>query len=120
MSDVITEAELTIGASLHTFLVDEALPGSGVDRDVFFQGLSRLIHEFGPRNAELLSVRQEMQATIDEWHVPSEAELGQWRKGAIAAWIDAKGTFEPEIAERILKDQGMDDFIAALKNAGAL
>jgi malate synthase len=68
LSDVITEAELTIGASLHTFLVDEALPGSGVDRDVFFQGLSRLIHEFGPRNAELLSVRQEMQATIDEWH----------------------------------------------------
>ena len=41
-------------------------------------------------------------------------------QGAISAWIDAKGTFDPEIAERILKDQGMDDFIAALKEAGAL
>jgi TRAP-type C4-dicarboxylate transport system substrate-binding protein len=61
-----------------------------------------------------------IKASIKEWYTPSDAELAKWREGAISAWIDAKGTFEPEIAERILKDQGMDDFIAALKNAGAL
>ena len=57
---------------------------------------------------------------IKEWYTPTEAELSQWRNGAIAAWIDAKGTFEPAIAERILKEQGMDDFVAQLKKAGAL
>lgn len=61
-----------------------------------------------------------IKATIKEWYKPSEAELALWRQGAIAAWIDAKGTFEPDVAERILKDQGMDDFIADLKKAGAL
>ena len=61
-----------------------------------------------------------IKAAIEEWYVPTDAELAEWRQGAISAWIDAKGTFEPDIAERILKDQGMDDFIAQLKEAGAL
>lgn len=61
-----------------------------------------------------------IKASIKEWYTPNDAELAKWREGAISAWIDAKGTFEPEIAERILKDQGMEDFIAQLKEAGAL
>ena len=61
-----------------------------------------------------------IKAAIEEWYVPTEAELSEWRQGAISAWIDAKGTFEPDIAERILMDQGMDDFVAQLKEAGAL
>ena len=61
-----------------------------------------------------------IQATIKEWYTPTDEELAHWRKGAIAAWIDAKGTFDPEVAVRILKAQGMDDFIAELKKAGAL
>ncbi len=61
-----------------------------------------------------------IKAVIKEWYKPTEKELAEWRKGAIAAWIDAKGTFDPAVAERILKDQGMDSFIADLKKAGAL
>ena len=57
---------------------------------------------------------------IKEWYVPNEAEMAQWRKGAIGAWKNAKGTFDPALAERILADQGLYDFIAALKEAGAL
>jgi hypothetical protein len=33
---------------------------------------------------------------------------------------DAKGTFEPEIAKRVLLEQGMDGFVAQLEKAGAL
>ena len=39
---------------------------------------------------------------------------------AIGAWLDAKGTFEPEIAKRVLLEQGMDGFVAQLEKAGAL
>ena len=42
-------ADLDIGQPLHDFIVNEALPGTGVDPDTFWDGLSRLIHEFGPR-----------------------------------------------------------------------
>jgi TRAP-type C4-dicarboxylate transport system substrate-binding protein len=57
---------------------------------------------------------------IKEWYVPSEGEMALWRKGAIGAWKNAKGTFDPAIAERILAEQGLNDFISALKEAEAL
>ena len=62
------EHGLTIGADLHRFLVDEALPGSGTDAETFFAGLAELVEEFAPRNAELLDIRSSMQAAIDSWH----------------------------------------------------
>jgi TRAP-type C4-dicarboxylate transport system substrate-binding protein len=61
-----------------------------------------------------------IKAEIDEWYTPTPEELAQWRAGAIDAWINAKGTFEPEIAIRVLEEQGMTDFIEQLKAAGAL
>lgn len=57
---------------------------------------------------------------ITEWYEPSEAEMALWREGAIGAWKNAKGTFDPALAERALAEQGLDEFIATLKEAGAL
>lgn len=61
-----------------------------------------------------------IKAKITEWYNPTEEELALWRVGAIDAWINAKGTFDPETAIRVLEEQGMTDFIAQLKEAGAL
>lgn len=61
-----------------------------------------------------------IQAEIDEWYVPSEEELVLWRAGAISAWLNAAGTFDPDTARRVLEEQGMDNFIAQLEDAGAL
>ncbi len=62
----------------------------------------------------------EIKKSVKEWYVPTEEEMNQWRKGAIGAWKNAKGTFDPAIAERILAEQGLHQFIADLKEAGAL
>ena len=59
---------LSWAPDLHAFIVDEALPGSGIDPDRFFAGLAELVAEFGPRNAALLERREELQAAIDGWH----------------------------------------------------
>ncbi len=61
-----------------------------------------------------------IKASAKEWYVPTEAEMTKWRAGAIGAWLDAKGTFEPEVAKRVLLEQGMDGFVAQLEKAGAL
>ena len=61
-----------------------------------------------------------IKASAKEWYVPSEAELSKWREGAIGAWLDAKGTYEPAVARRVLLEQGMDGFVAQLEAAGAL
>lgn len=61
-----------------------------------------------------------IKAEIEEWYVPTDEEMSLWRAGAIDAWLNAKGTFDPETAERVLQEQGMTSFIAELKEAGAL
>ena len=64
----------------------------------------------------IAAIKQE----IDEWYVPTDEEMFLWRAGAVGAWKDAKGTFDPQLAERALAEQGLDDFIATLKAADAL
>jgi malate synthase len=64
----VDRAGLRVGVELATVLEDEALPAAGVDPTRFWDGLSALIHDLGPRNAELLEVRATLQAAIDAWH----------------------------------------------------
>jgi malate synthase len=79
MDDRVQMGGLSVAASLHRFIVEEALPGSGVEPDAFWAGADALIHELAPRNRELLARRDELQTRIDDYHrakpgVPDAAE----------------------------------------------
>jgi malate synthase len=64
----VPTAGLTVDPQLLAFLVNDALPGTGISPAGFFDGLAGLVAEFGPRNRDLLDVRASMQASIDRWH----------------------------------------------------
>ena len=64
----IQVGELSVAESLHRFIVEEALPDSGVDAAAFWEGAAELIHDLAPRNRELLRRRDELQSRIDEFH----------------------------------------------------
>ena len=59
---------LGVAAGLHRFIVEEALPGTGVDPGTFWEGADALFHDLAPRNRELLARREELQRRIDDWH----------------------------------------------------
>ncbi|MET0999374.1 MAG: malate synthase G, partial [Marmoricola sp.] len=59
---------LRVAASLHRFVEEEGLPGSGVDPSAFWEGLDAIVHDLAPRNRELLARRDELQSRIDDWH----------------------------------------------------
>ena len=61
-----------------------------------------------------------IKSEVEEWYQPNDAEMAAWRKSAVGAWKNAKGTYQADLAERALAEQGLDDFIAVLKEAGAL
>ncbi|MGR3839688.1 MAG: malate synthase G [Cognatishimia sp.] len=65
---------LEVAAEYVDFIEKEALPGSGVSADDFWQGLSDLVHGFGPENRDLLAKREEMQGKIDAWHVTRQGQ----------------------------------------------
>ena len=50
------------------FIEREALPGTGVDPEQFWNGLAEMVDQFEPRRRELLAVRESLQSSIDQWH----------------------------------------------------
>ena len=53
---------LSVAEPLHRFVMEEALPGSGVEPVTFWSGADAIIHDLAPRNRQLLSKREELQA----------------------------------------------------------
>ena len=68
MTDMIQAGNIQVAAELYNFINDEALPGTGVDQDHFWASVDSLVNELGPRNAELLAKRDDLQAKLDAWH----------------------------------------------------
>ena len=61
----------------------------------------------------------ELKKCCDVYY-PTDEEMLEWFTGSLSTWVEAKNTYPKEIAERALKQQGMDEFIAVLKENGAL
>jgi malate synthase len=68
MRERLTVNELKIDKELHDFIVNEALPGTGVDADAFFKGFSAMVHDLAPKNRTLLARRDALQEQIDAWY----------------------------------------------------
>ncbi|MDP1027361.1 malate synthase G [Sphingomonas sp. KR1UV-12] len=68
MAEQIERAGLGVASLLATFVEEQALPGTGVSPDAFWQGAAAIFARFAPRNAALLAVRDTLQAQIDAWH----------------------------------------------------
>ncbi len=69
MGNRINRAELQVSPELVEFIEARALDGTGVSADTFWDGLSALIHDFGPENSALLQKREDIQTQIDQWHL---------------------------------------------------
>jgi malate synthase len=69
MLDWVERAELRVAPVLAEFIEARALPGTGVAPEAFWEGLSALLHDLGPRNRALLARRDQLQSQIDDWHI---------------------------------------------------
>ncbi|KPQ05828.1 MAG: malate synthase GlcB [Rhodobacteraceae bacterium HLUCCA12] len=69
MAKRINRQGLQVDARMVGFIEDRALPGTGVEADRFWAGLSALVHDLGPKNRALLDRRETIQKAIDDWHI---------------------------------------------------
>ena len=77
MSDRVTVHGLQVSPVLYDFINTEALPGTGVDQDAFWSGAAAVVGEYAPRNRELLAIRDDLQAKVDQWHRDNPATDGK-------------------------------------------
>ncbi len=89
MPNYLEKSGLQVDAQLVNFVETEALPGTGIEPEGFWGGLAALVADLMPLNRELLSIRELMQANIDDWH---------HRHGAVAK--------DPASYERLLREIG--------------
>ena len=64
MTGRIDKNGLQVDPELFEFIEGSALPGTDVEADVFWAGLSDLVHDLGPKNRALLERRAELLSLI--------------------------------------------------------
>ena len=69
MRATVNVEQLKVDKGLYDFVNNEAIPGSEVRAEDFWKGFAALVGSLSPRNASLLSRRDELQAKIDAWHL---------------------------------------------------
>ncbi len=68
MTDRTTVHGLQVAHSLHRFIEDRVLPGTGIDSAAFWSGFDALVGDLAPRNIALLAERDRLQTELDTWH----------------------------------------------------
>jgi malate synthase len=112
MTKYIERDQLKIAPQLVEFIETEALPDTGVASDVFWAGLSKLVHELAPKNRSLLQKREDIQSQIDAWHV---ARRGQPHDAAAyEAFLREIGYLVPEGPDFEVDTANVDPEIAKI------
>jgi malate synthase len=91
--DYVDACGLRVERVLYDFVNEEALPGTGVSPDQFWEGLGDIVATLGPRNRELLAVRDRVQRSIDDWHRERQGTLHD--PAAYRTFLETIGYIKP-------------------------
>ncbi|MCB1646383.1 MAG: malate synthase G [Pseudomonadales bacterium] len=112
MSSRVTVGNLEIAEVLYKLVEDQVCPGTGVAVQDFWAGLESILADLAPRNRELLAIRDDFQAQIDEWH---RSHAGKPHDAAAyREFLTAIGYLLPEPGEFEILTENVDDEIALL------
>jgi malate synthase len=110
MTEHVQVGGLQVAKVLFDFVNNEAIPGTGLTAEKFWEGADKVIHDLAPKNKALLAKRDDFQARIDAWH---QERNGQAHDAvAYKAFLQEIGYLLPEAADFQATTQNVDDEIA--------
>lgn len=108
MSATVQQAGLTIDQQFYDFVNQQALPGTGLQAEAFWQGFADLVNELTPINKSLLTKRDTLQLQIDAFH----KQQGQWDAEAYKSFLSEIGYLVPEPEEATITTEHVEPEIA--------
>src|SRR3569623_1407399 len=103
---------LQVARVLHDFVMQAALPGTGVVPEKFWQGFAELAVKLMPENRALLAERDRLQTAIDGWHkAHPERPIDQ---AAYTAFLNEIGYLVPEGDDFVIGTENVDPEIATI------
>jgi len=108
MDQYVDRNGLSIDVALAAFIEEEVLPESGLETEAAWAGLAALVQAFGPKVAEVVATRAEMQQKIDAWHA---ANPGLPDMAAYTAFLEEIDYLLPEATPEQIETTGVDSEI---------
>ncbi|MBV1882878.1 MAG: malate synthase G [Pseudomonadales bacterium] len=110
MTDRIKKGGLDIASCLHDLVEKDIAPGTSVKSDDFWSGLESILTDLAPKNKALLQKRDELQATIDAWHLANKPfDFTAYKK-----FLFEIGYLLPEGDDFSITTENVDDEIATI------
>ena len=112
MSERVDAGGLQVSKDLYDFINTQALPGTGVDQTHFWDSFGAIVRDLGPRNKELLAIREDIQTKIDDWHKDrrgQELNLGDYK-----SFLTEIGYLVPEGPDFKVETANIDDEIGRM------
>jgi len=108
----INTENLSISENFYDFINNEALPGTGVSKDNFWKGLSKISHELTPKNKKLINIRKKLQMDLDRWHLENyekEFDLKEYK-----SYLEKIGYLKKEGPDFKIKTKNLDQEISII------
>ncbi|MET7247834.1 malate synthase G [Methylobacterium sp. EM32] len=107
-----TVGGVSVASVLHDFVVEEALPGTGISPETFWNGLAAILRDLSARNRALLETRDAIQEKIDAWH---RERVGKpVDEAAYKAFLTEIGYLLPDPGPVQVRTDNVDDEIATI------
>ena len=112
MANRVLRGGLKVAGELDRLVRKEILPGTGVSLDGFWTGMEAALDELGPVNRALLAKRDELQESIDAWHLQQRGRPHD--PDSYKAFLRDLGYLLPEPPDFTIDTDRVDPEIAVL------
>ncbi len=110
--NMINKNDLKISSTLYEFVNNEAIPGTGIVSEQFWDNFSKIVHELAPINKNLIEKREVIQKKIDNWHKSNKGE--EFNKKDYIKFLKSIGYLIEENNDFSIETTGVDKEISSI------